>query len=150
MTIYAKRRFSAAMGKTNITLRRATDIKDIMWGVKYSKPQTLTTDRQVGSTYVIPASGSKVLDEPFDYLDIDRLIIMLRTNGILRLTVRSPDHSASKVLLKGTADVAGQYIFTDTIKSITVENPTTDDAELIYMAFQLPDIDDSDNFWGRT
>lgn len=93
------------------------------------------------------ANGTpETLALPIDYTNASRLMVFIRTTGIVKVTIVSPDNGTSNHLLKATAGVTlgdhpGLLVLCGTVTSIVVTNPIAATTPLVEWSFvKLPDL----------
>lgn len=108
---------------------------------------------QVSSGYLeLAATESSVLQLPANYVNTDRLSVIIRTNQIVKCVVVSPDHGSSTFLTKSTdstdeGEHLGPIMWQGTVTSITLSIPATFSSALIeYFMFVIPDLSEPTSY----
>lgn len=153
MSQYLLRQFLAHLGEGELdTLSEALVIPWRQLDV-LRKYALVVGDGDVISGYATVANGTpETLALPVDYANTDRLMVFIRTSGVAKVTVVSPDHGTSDYLLKATSGAsagfhAGVLSFCGTVTSIQVTNPIAASVPLVEWFFaKLPDLEEAASY----
>lgn len=123
--------------------------RKIPWRFNDVLPQTklvVASGDFASDSIVLNAADSFALPLPKNYTNASFLQVFLKTTGLVKVVLVSPDGGTSTFLLKGTNDATngvhmGLLALTDTVTSITITVPAgADDLQIDYMLYKLPDL----------
>ena len=144
------RQIAATMARGNISELNGMAVVEWLSHDVRSKYQLLVGDGKcVGGYPSIVASGSYSVPLPTEYSSTSRMLCIFASTGVARVSVVSPDHSNSTIILKGeSSSRPGIVVWNGTITSITVANPGSSEIGVQYSLVELPDLTDVDSFRG--
>lgn len=117
------------------------DSAPTVFTVADKSPKLLPEGMQV-ITRSIATTTSYSVPLPAGYASTSLLQVIVRTNGVLKATIVSPDHANSVSLIYGTSSEAGHYSVVDTVTSLTLYNPTASSVIAEIFLVVLPDLTD--------
>lgn len=142
---YVQRQFSGFLGVGDSTDPVTVDPSTVAWtSVDINPSNILKIEPGLYSseTAVIAGDEAETLTVglPASYDSDDRLSFTLRTDQNLRVTVVSPDHPTSTVLVYAPTDGYGFYSVVETVTSISIVSLGGDDTTVEYACFSYPDL----------
>ncbi len=143
--VFVQRQFNGFLGEGDTTNPVTVGLPSMLWQNVDVTPSTILqldpgsfstgtagVNASLSSVYTIPL--------PASYVSTSRLSFTMKTDQNIRVSVVSPDHPDSTVLVYVPDDGYGFYSVVETVTSINVVNLGDTDAIIEFACFTCPDL----------
>ncbi len=151
MSTYLQRQFSGFLSAEAATDPVTVAYTDRLWELQDVYPSNILKFgaglySHTAARVDAALSTTHTASLPSSYASTSRLSFTLRTDQNIRVTVVSPDHPDSVVLVYVPDGETGLYSVVETVTSIKIVNISDTDATIEYVCFQYPDLTDADSW----